>query len=109
MTSSEPIGLRGELSALFQQAIKTAYPDVVEPVVLMPCTQARFGDYQCNNAMGLFGKLKGKEGAPKTPRDTANAVLAALPPNDLVTETSLAGPGGLVGTQSHLQAVCFGV
>ena len=101
MTTADPIGLRGELGALFQQAIKTAYPDVVDPVVLMPCGQAKFGDYQCNNAMGLFGKLKGKDGAPKAPRDAANAVLAALPPNELVSETSLAGPGASKGEWRH--------
>jgi arginyl-tRNA synthetase len=89
------IGLRGELGALFQQAISSSFPDVTETVLLMPCGQARFGDYQCNNAMGLFGKLKGKEGAPKAPRDVANALISALPANELVAETSLAGPGRL--------------
>ena len=108
MTTADPIGLRGELGALFQQAIKTAYPDVVDPVVLMPCGQAKFGDYQCNNAMGLFGKLKGKEGAPKAPRDAANAVLAALPPNELVSETSLAGPGVFRGEWRNQRMRLYG-
>lgn len=31
----------------------------------------------------LFGKLKGKEGAPKAPRDVANALIAALPANEV--------------------------
>jgi arginyl-tRNA synthetase len=101
MTTSDPIGLRGELGALFQAAIQKAYPGVVDPVVLMPCGQARFGDYQCNNAMGLFGKLKGKEGAPKAPRDAANGILAALPANELVAETSLAGPGAATRQRSR--------
>ncbi len=110
------IGVRGELASLFQQALKKAYPDSQEKVVLFECGQAKHGDYQCNNAMvrmvinvrsthaclrmvacggaqALFGRLKGKEGAPKAPRDVSAAVLAALPPNDVIAETSIAGPG----------------
>jgi hypothetical protein len=85
--------LRSQLYKLFAQALEKAYPDVNEEPAIAPCAQAKFGDYQCNNAMALFGKLKGKEGAPKAPRDVANALLAALPANDLIVETSLAGPG----------------
>ncbi len=61
--------------------------------MIAPCNNPKFGDYQCNNAMQLFAKVKGKEGAPKSPRDVANAILAALPANSLIKETSLAGPG----------------
>lgn len=43
--------------------------------------------------MALHGKLKGTPNAPKAPRDVANALLASVPANDLVAETSLAGPG----------------
>jgi hypothetical protein len=74
-------------------APQTAFPDVQESPVIAPCNNPKFGDYQCNNAMALFAKVKGKEGAPKSPRDVANAILAALPANSLITETSLAGPG----------------
>jgi len=43
--------------------------------------------------MALFGKLKGTEGAPKNPREVATAVQKAVLQNDLIAETSLAGPG----------------
>jgi hypothetical protein len=43
--------------------------------------------------MSLFGKMKGKEGAPKNPREVATAILAGLPSNNTIKETSLAGPG----------------
>lgn len=43
--------------------------------------------------MPLFAKLKGKEGAPKNPKATADAIIANLPANDIITETSVAGPG----------------
>lgn len=85
--------LRTQLGDLFGQSLRTAYPDVSDEPVITPCNNAKFGDYQCNNAMQLFGKLKGKENAPKAPRDVANALVANLPPNQVVAETSLAGPG----------------
>lgn len=87
------VSVRAELGSLFQTAISSAYPQLQEGPVIAPCNNPKFGDYQCNNAMGLFGKLKGTEGAPKAPRDVANAILAALPQNVLIAETSLAGPG----------------
>ncbi|KAG1677444.1 hypothetical protein FOA52_001899 [Chlamydomonas sp. UWO 241] len=93
LTSSEGCGLRGELGALFKAAMRSAYPAMNEDVMLVPCNSAKGGDYQCNNAMGLFGKLKGTEGAPKAPRDVGLALIAALPQNELIEETSLAGPG----------------
>ncbi len=85
--------LRGELIELFKVALSNAYPDAGEYPIMAPCGQVKFGDYQCNNAMALHGKLKGTEGAPKAPRDVANAIVAAIPPNDMIENTSLAGPG----------------
>lgn len=86
--------LRNELRGLFRAALGTAFPAAAdeEPLIAV-CGQPRFGDYQCNNAMPLFGKLKGSEGAPKAPRDIATALVAALPAGSLVSGTSLAGPG----------------
>ncbi|KAF8073007.1 Arginine--tRNA ligase [Scenedesmus sp. PABB004] len=90
----QAVSLRGELAGLFRTALGAAFPAAgEEEPVIAPCAQSKFGDYQCNNAMGLFGRLKGTEGAPKAPRDVATAVVAALPANELLTETSLAGPG----------------
>lgn len=85
--------LRGELTDLFKQALTTAYPASEEEPIIAPCNNPKFGDYQCNNAMSLFGKLKGSEGAPKAPRDVGTAIMKALPPSNLVAETSIAGPG----------------
>lgn len=86
--------LRSELQALFKTAIQTAYPSMADDLPLVAaCGNTKNGDYQCNNAMALFGRLKGKEGAPRAPRDAAIALVAALPPNELIESTSLAGPG----------------
>ncbi len=82
-----------EISRLFDAAIASSFPDVKVPAVVAVCNQPKFGDYQCNNAMALFGRMKGQPDAPKNPRAVAEAILAALPPSPLISETSLAGPG----------------
>ncbi len=85
--------VRGELSELFRTALTVSFPAASAEPIVAACNNAKNGDYQCNNAMALFGRLKGTPNAPKAPRDVANAILGALPTNDLVAETSLAGPG----------------
>lgn len=53
--------IRQQLTAAFQTAIDTAFPAMAgEPAVVAACQQPKFGDYQCNNAMALHGKMKGK-------------------------------------------------
>lgn len=89
----EAVSMRGELSGLFKAALSTAFPSVDEQPLVAPCNNPTHGDYQCNNSMSLFGKLKGKEGAPKNPREVATAILGSLPPNSTIADTSLAGPG----------------
>lgn len=82
--------VRAELRRLFSGAISKAFPDASAEVALVPCANPKFGDYQCNNAMAIFGKLKGSPNAPKNPRAVAQAILDALdaPSIDLIDETS---------------------
>jgi arginyl-tRNA synthetase len=89
----EGVSLRGELAGLFKTALSTAFPAADEAPSVAPCGNPTHGDFQCNNSMSLFGKLKGKEGAPKNPREVATAIVNGLPANDAIAETSLAGPG----------------
>lgn len=86
--------VRAELRRLFSRAIAAAFPDASAEVALVPCANPKFGDYQCNNAMAIFGRLKGSPGAPKNPRAVAQAILDALdaPSIDLIDETSYALP-----------------
>ena len=51
-----------ELAKLFQTALQKAFPGVDATAEVVPTNQPKFGDYQCNNAMALFGKLKGQVG-----------------------------------------------
>ena len=86
---------RARLEALVEAALLSAFPDreLWKRAVVAPTADPRFGDYQCNNAMPLFARVKGAEGAPANPRATADAIVAALPPNDVVSNVSIAGPG----------------
>lgn len=53
--------MRQQLAAAFQTAIDAAFPAMAgEPAIVVACNQPKFGDYQCNNAMALHGKMKGK-------------------------------------------------
>ncbi|GAB4821599.1 hypothetical protein N2152v2_008645 [Parachlorella kessleri] len=88
--------IRAELSSLFTAAIAAALPAAAgTPAAVAPCNNPQFGDYQCNNAMALFGKVKGQDGAPKNPRAVAEAIVGAAKASSssLIKETSLAGPG----------------
>lgn len=49
-----------ELEKLFQDAFDKAFPALQERPVIAPTKEPKFGDYQCNSAMKLFGLLKGK-------------------------------------------------
>ncbi|CAK0784285.1 hypothetical protein CVIRNUC_007489 [Coccomyxa viridis] len=94
--------VRTELAATFRTALHSAFPAIsVEPIVVAT-NQARHGDYQCNNAMQLFGRMKGKEGAPKKPTDVATAIVDALPASSMIAERpTLAGPGFINVKLSH--------
>jgi hypothetical protein len=55
--------IRQSLTAVFQRSIDAAFPSMAgEPALVLPCNQPKFGDYQCNNAMALHGKMKGQVG-----------------------------------------------
>jgi arginyl-tRNA synthetase len=69
-----------ELRRVFEKAIQEAFSNLAVDVALTPCQQAKFGDYQCNNAMAIFAELKkrGGEGVAKNPRAVAEAIVANL-------------------------------
>ncbi len=80
-----------QLQSFFAQALVSALGEFgrgVDPLI-RPSADARFGDYQSNLAMGLARQLKAK------PRDLAEQVVAALPPEfaQMCAPCELAGPG----------------
>ena len=84
---------------LFEEALAVVVPAGIPTQLAMvaPTDQknAQLGDYQCNNAMALFGMCKklGADNPFKSPRAVAEAILAALPENELIKKTDIAGPG----------------
>lgn len=86
--------LRAELTDVFKKALEKAYPSAHIMPIVAQTNEPKFGDYQCNNAMALFGQLKGKPDAPKNPRAVAETIVAALPSTEYLADTpTLAGPG----------------
>ncbi len=73
-----------------QQAVKAVLPDTdVSTVLVRPCPDPKFGDYQCNALIGLAKARK------LNPRQLATDVLARLPAEDLCEKVEIAGPGFL--------------
>ncbi|KAJ7969524.1 Arginine-tRNA ligase [Quillaja saponaria] len=90
----ENIGnLKQQLAKLFEVSLKVTVPSEqdVEPLVAA-CT-AKFGDYQCNNAMGLWSRIKGKGSEFRGPPSVGQAIMKNLPPSEMIESCSVAGPG----------------
>ncbi|KAF3442957.1 hypothetical protein FNV43_RR16875 [Rhamnella rubrinervis] len=93
-TEEENVGnVKRQLAKLFESSLRAIVPDEpdVEPLVAA-CT-AKFGDYQCNNAMGLWSKIKGKGTEFRGPPSVGQAIMKSLPPSDIIESCSVAGPG----------------
>ena len=69
---------------------------------VVPSKDARFGDWQCNDAMGVAKRLG------KNPRELAQAVVSAQPLPEILEKAEVAGPGFINLTLSG-KAVAAGV
>lgn len=69
---------------------------------VVPSKDSRFGDWQCNDAMGIAKR------AGKNPREVAQAVVQALPLPEILEKAEVAGPGFINLTLSR-KAVASGV
>ncbi|MEW5904887.1 MAG: arginine--tRNA ligase [Pseudomonadota bacterium] len=82
------LNFRTHLSDLFAQALRVVAPDAADtPITIERPKQAAHGDYACNLAMQLAKPLR------KSPRDIANALIAALPQTDFIDKVEIAGAG----------------
>jgi arginyl-tRNA synthetase len=85
--------LKSDLERLLREALRTLVPGVlgeaVDPslVVVERARDAQHGDFQSNIAMRLA------KGARRNPRELAQAIVQALPKNDLVAAAEVAGAG----------------
>ena len=78
---------KSRLVALLEQALLQVAADSLPLIELERPKQASHGDFACNVAMQLSKVLK------RNPRELAQAILAALPPSELLEKAEIAGPG----------------
>jgi len=78
-----------QLTEWLRQAFQAAFGEVQDwsGIRVQSATDARFGDFQCNDAMQAAKTLR------RPPRAVAEAVLAALPLPPMLTRAEVAGPG----------------
>src|SRR5450756_1952516 len=82
------LNFKSHLSELFAQALREVAPDATQTEILIERPKlATHGDYACNLAMQLAKPLR------KSPRDIAQALIAALPASDAVAKMEIAGAG----------------
>jgi len=85
---SAVLNFKSHLAESFAHALREVAPDFVGATILIERPkQASHGDYACNLAMQLAKPLR------KSPRDIANALIAALPKSDVVEKVEIAGAG----------------
>lgn len=82
------------LEKVFTQAIAKAYPTYCDiPVIIAPINaSSKFGDYQCNNAMGLAKKMKG-HGKTISPREIAIKIHEHCPDSPIIEKIEVAAAG----------------
>ncbi|KAL2251149.1 UNVERIFIED_CONTAM: Arginine--tRNA ligase, chloroplastic/mitochondrial [Sesamum indicum] len=71
--------VKQQIAKLFEESLRTTVPDEgdVEPAIA-PCQNPKFGDYQCNNAMGLWSRVKGKGTQFKGPQLVGQSIQKML-------------------------------
>ncbi|ONK61799.1 uncharacterized protein A4U43_C08F33700 [Asparagus officinalis] len=85
--------VKQQISRLFETSLKTTFPDEANTEPMVAISTQKFADYQCNNAMSLFSKIKGKSTDYRNPNSVGQAIARNLPPSDIIESTSVAGPG----------------
>ncbi len=103
---SAVLNFKSHLADLFAQALRVVAPELADTAVLIERPKlAAHGDYACNLAMQLAKPLR------KSPRDVANALIAALPASDVVEKVEIAGAGfiNVCITTAAKQEVVHGV
>ncbi|MFA6015210.1 MAG: arginine--tRNA ligase [Gallionellaceae bacterium] len=85
---SAVLNFKTHLAELFAHALREIAPDQATATILIERPKlAAHGDYACNLAMQLAKPLR------KSPRDIAQAIIAALPQSAVVEKFEIAGAG----------------
>eukprot|EP00262_Sarcandra_glabra_P012845 TRINITY_DN3397_c1_g3_i1.p1 TRINITY_DN3397_c1_g3~~TRINITY_DN3397_c1_g3_i1.p1 ORF type:complete len:596 (-),score=108.31 TRINITY_DN3397_c1_g3_i1:142-1929(-) len=85
--------VKQQLSRLFKASLRTSVPNELNVEPLVAACTAKFGDYQCNNAMSLWSVIKGKYTEFKDPNSIGQAIVRNLPSSDIIESTSVARAG----------------
>ncbi|CAA0841172.1 Arginyl-tRNA synthetase- class Ic [Striga hermonthica] len=86
--------LKQQLAKLFEKSLKVTVPEELDVVpAIASCQNPKFGDYQCNNAMGLWSKVKAKGTQFKGPQPIGQAIMKNLPESEIIDSCSIAGAG----------------
>ncbi|KAK9715463.1 hypothetical protein RND81_06G167200 [Saponaria officinalis] len=80
------------LAELFKKSIEATVPTEANVLPLIASSE-KFGDYQCNNAMSLFGKVRGKMPEFKNPMAVGEAIKKNLPESEMIESCSVMQPG----------------
>uniref|UniRef100_A0A8C0BJK8 Arginine--tRNA ligase, cytoplasmic n=1 Tax=Buteo japonicus TaxID=224669 RepID=A0A8C0BJK8_9AVES len=93
-TAKSMININSCLQEIFGAAIQAAYPDLENPpLVVTPSQQPKFGDYQCNSAMGITQILLKTKEQKVSPREIAEKISKNIPANECIEKVEIAGPG----------------
>ncbi|XP_047167059.1 arginine--tRNA ligase, chloroplastic/mitochondrial-like [Vigna umbellata] len=92
-----PASVKKQLAKVFEVSLRTTVPDERDVVPSVDACAAKsgvkFADYQCNNAMGIFAKIKGKQSGFRGPPAVGQAIVKNLPQSEMIESCSVAGPG----------------
>ncbi|KAK9266631.1 hypothetical protein L1049_022863 [Liquidambar formosana] len=82
-----------QIAKLFEASLKATVPNELDIEPLVAASTAKFGDYQCNNAMSIWPRIKGKGTEYRGPPAVGQAIMKNLPPSEMIESCSVAGPG----------------
>uniref|UniRef100_A0A5B6Z789 arginine--tRNA ligase n=1 Tax=Davidia involucrata TaxID=16924 RepID=A0A5B6Z789_DAVIN len=85
--------LKQQLAKLFEASLRATVPEELDVEPLIAACNPRFGDYQCNNAMSLWTKIKGKGTEFTGPQPIGRAIMKNLPASEMIESCTIAGPG----------------
>ncbi|CAN1331036.1 Arginine--tRNA ligase, chloroplastic/mitochondrial [Linum perenne] len=95
MQDEDSVGnLKRLLGKVFELSLNATVPDAADVEPQVAACAGKFGDYQCNNAMKIFSKLKAKgDNTFRGPPAVGQAIMHNLPQTEMIESCSVAGPG----------------